>query len=96
MAQVNNLEVLAAKQPTELALGAIGGKNIKDLEKSLEDSYKILKEKWNTETKSEVVDSIVNLRFDDYEQSTQIQYIKNLQGDHYDDYANYIMGLVSI
>jgi hypothetical protein len=96
LAQVNNVKTLSEELSAELALGAVGDKNIQDLDKSLEASYKALKQRWQTETKSTVVGNIINLRFDDFEQSTQIQYVKNLQGDHFDDYANYIMGLVSI
>lgn len=97
LAKVNEVKPAALEFATKQVLRpALGDKNVIDLEQSLENSYNILKEKFQTETKTEVVKSVIGLRFDEFEQNTQIQYVKNLQGAHFDDYANYLMSLVNI
>lgn len=97
LAQVNQVRPAALAHATKLALKqSSGDKNNEDLETSLEKSYRLLKEEFQTETKSEVVKSVIGLRFDEYEQNTQIQYVKGLAGAHFDDYANYLMTLVDI
>lgn len=35
---------------------------------------------------------IINLRFDNFDQWAAIQYVNNLEGAHFWDYANYLIG----
>lgn len=51
---------------------------------------------YNSKAKSEIVQRITTLRFDNYDQDAKIQYINNLQGEHFDDYSKYLSSSLKV
>lgn len=64
------------------------------LEKAIVESYRQLKDQFNTETHSEVVTKISKLGFNSFVEDAEIRYIKNMDGKYFDAFAaNLVSGL---
>jgi len=64
------------------------------LEKAIVESYKQMKDQFDTETHSEVVKKISNLGFNSFVSDAEIKYIKNMDSKYFDAFsANLVNGL---
>jgi hypothetical protein len=65
------------------------------LEKAVIESYKNMRAKFEGETKREFVKKISNLGFDSLLENAEIKFIKNMQGQYFDAFAdNFITSLI--
>ncbi len=96
--QLNNvvkaLPHIEAKEIKKIHVHATDGEKINWLEKAIVQSYKQMKDQFNTETHSEVVKKISNLGFDSFVSDAEIKYIKNMDSKYFDAFsANLVNGL---
>ncbi len=64
------------------------------LEKAIVESYRLMKNQFDTETHSEVVKKISKLGFNSFVEDVEIKYIKNMDGKYFDAFAaNLVAGL---
>lgn len=79
---------------TKVHVHATDSEKLNWLEKAITESYRQLKEQFDTETHSEVVKKITNLGFNSFVEDAEIKYIKNMDGKYFDAFTlNLVSGL---
>jgi hypothetical protein len=101
MAEVDQLNAVVeaiphieAKAITKINVHATDSEKLNWLEKAIIESYRQMKEQFDTETHSDVVKKISNLGFNSFVQDAEIKYIKNMDSKYFDAFAaNLVNGL---